>query len=281
MTALAAPACDTTSASKHAAADAAPADASDAIDASDATREPANRPGFCESDDEDSVRDVFCADAPPEVRSLSDLQKRLQLDPASKDPGAPYVGAPISDNPHSAQRPIAVLSHSTSLSGRLVSPINPRVIILGTHTIMAFSRGLQRVELIAFSRKRPSDLNFYLVSFEQACNQHEGGCNAGELYTDRVESSWTSVSIQDDEELENTPLDCRVCHQRARETPQLLMRELEGPWTHFFLPADLGKGLQGVTGSELMSDFVAAKGAEIYANYDLTTIPLTSPFLMQ
>jgi hypothetical protein len=63
----------------------------------------------------------------------------------------------------------AVLGHSTALGGRFVSPINPRVIVMGVGTFLVFARGTQRVELMSRSRD-DGRFNFYLIDFEQACN---------------------------------------------------------------------------------------------------------------
>ena len=101
--------------------------------------------------------------------------------------------------------------------------------------MMAFQRGVQKVELIARDRGRDSR-NFYLIAFEQACNRSDAGCGPGDLYTPAVETDWLEVSVVDDEDLANTPSDCRQCHQRGRDVPTLLMRELNNPWTHFFQP---------------------------------------------
>jgi hypothetical protein len=238
------------------------------------------QPGFCAHEDEDGVRDVFCDDTLPKITGLSDLQALLEVDPHATNPDAPYAGDPLTDNPFSAAGRVAMMSHSTSLPGHVVSPINPRVLILGTKTIMAFVRGVQRIELISPSRVTHT-FNFYLVSFEQACNETEGGCGPGDLYTPRLESDWLHVRINDGEELKNTPLDCRQCHQRASENPVLLMRELESPWTHFFFPSGITDPLPGTGGSDLMEDFLAAKGDEIYGGYDLSTIASITPFLLQ
>jgi hypothetical protein len=255
---------------------AAEADASADAEAAVRTLDPA---GFCTRDDADEVRDVFCAERAP-ITSLSELQRALNVYPHAPNPRAPYVGDPMLDNPHAAVSSVLVMSHSTSLSGQLVSPINPRVLILSENTIMAFSRGVQRVELISLSRTT-NQLNFYMLSFEQACNASEAGCTPGDLYTPQIETDWTGLSVRDAEELKNTPLDCRQCHQRNSSEPSLLMRELEGPWTHFFLPADLEQAPQGVSGSDLMRDYLAAKGDELYAGYELSTISSVLPFVFQ
>ena len=175
------------------------------------------------------------------------------------------------------------MGHSTALSGHLVSPINPRAIILGNSTVMTFQRGVQQVELATFARDR-SALNFFLLTFKQACNERPEGCRPGDLYTPRIESDWTSVEIRDDEELKNTPLDCRQCHQRARETPMLLMRELQSPWTHFFEtdPID-GPALRlpGVRGSDLVEDYLRAKGDETYGGIDNAILRQTVGAILQ
>jgi mono/diheme cytochrome c family protein len=52
----------------------------------------------------------------------------------------------------------------------------------------------------------------YFAGCEQACNAD--GCKPGDLFTPRVESDWLRVSVRDAEDLKNTTLDCRQCHQR-------------------------------------------------------------------
>jgi mono/diheme cytochrome c family protein len=103
------------------------------------------------------------------------------------------------------------------------------------------------------------------------------------LYTEQVESDWTQVAIRDDEELKNTAFDCRQCHARARAHNGLLMRELEKPWTHFFLPnvkVDPA-GLPGVSGLDLTRDFVRAHGDETYANVPAPVMQQCSPPFLQ
>jgi cytochrome c553 len=157
-----------------------------------------------------------------------------------------------------------MLGHSTALSGKLVSPLNPRVFIIRAGTILAFHRGVQQVEIA--TRDRNTDgLNFFLITFEQSCNKAPSGCSPGDLYTPRIESDWTSVRIEDDEDLKNTPSDCRQCHQRGQDAPLLLMRERDEPWTHFFLPDQENISTPPEpTGSDLMRAYLAAKGDETY-----------------
>jgi hypothetical protein len=221
------------------------------------------RLALCARPGEDAVRDVFCADTPPVVTSLRELQERLALDVLP----AALTEAQRAQLSESTVLDSAVfMGLSTALSGALVSPINPRVILLGGNTFMAFQRGVQHVELVSFDRVQ-STLNFFLLSFEQACNQREHGCSPGDLFTPRIEADWLRVVLEDDEDLKNTPFDCRQCHQRGSDRAVLLMRELRGPWLHFFNPArDAGGGdANAYVNSPLVADYIRAKGNETYA----------------
>lgn len=242
------------------------------------------RPAFCARPGDDRVRDVFCGAKQPAVTSLRALQDLMQVNPASS-------GDDVHDDARSdpfASVPVAVLlAHSTALSGRLVSPINPRAIVLGREVILTFQRGTQQVELASVARGRGTH-NFYLLTFSQACNGRAEGCLPGDLYTPRIERDWTAIEVRDDEDLKNTPFDCRQCHQRGREEPVLLMRELQSPWTHFFerdtrgdAPEDPATQMPGVRGRDLLGDYERAKGDEPYAELALPTIRATIGLLLQ
>jgi hypothetical protein len=235
------------------------------------------RPAFCARDAiADRVRDVFCTDTLPEIHSLYELQTLLRIDPPR--PGEP----PNLLDPYGSKFVIA-LGHSTALAGRLVSPINPRVIVLGEQVITAFQRGVQQLEIVARYADRIA-YNFYLLTFEQACNASESGCGNGDLFTPRIESDWTRIEIRDDEELKNSVADCRQCHQRARPDNLLLMRELKAPWAHFFEPApqgDIGITLPGPRNSDLMLDYLQAKGDELYGSAAVQDIPPTAASVLQ
>lgn len=228
------------------------------------------RPGFCArtNADRDVVHDLFCADKAPAIRSLNDLQVALKL-------------APSASNDSETVYPM-LLGHSTALFGRLVSPLNPRAIVLNDDVVIAFQRGTQHVELIS-SVLDPSKSHFYLLSFQQACNAQSAGCTPGDLYTPRLESDWTSASIYDDEELKNTPADCRQCHQRGLAAPMLLMRELERPWTHFFDSplTDAATPQPGVRGSDLLQDFLDARGDELYAGINAMMFDPSFAFILE
>jgi cytochrome c553 len=235
------------------------------------------RPALCARDRADAVRDVFCAAEPPRVGSLAELLQLLHLAPGPLDRSdldrfAMYDSEPI----------FALLGHSTALSGHLVSTLNPRIIILGESALAAFQRGVQKAEVIAVARDT-GHLHFYLFQFEQACNRSAAGCSPGDLFTPRIERDWLSLTIQDDDDLENTPNDCRQCHQRARTEPKLLMRELNNPWTHFFQPPPLPDQALSVEvqGSDLLHDYVEAKGDELYAGYAVRTVSVVSPAILE
>jgi hypothetical protein len=242
------------------------------------------QPAFCKRDGagEDAVRDVFCVDPQPVLRGLTDLQVLIGHRVAMSDVPPPVEPPAQNELAYQATQAaaVAVLGHSTALSGHLVSPINPRVIATSSTTFMAFQRGVQQIELIARARDVDA-LNFYLLSFTQACNERREGCSPGDLYTPRIESDWVEVQIRDGEDLKNTPQDCRTCHDRKGEGPQLLMRELEAPWTHFMLPPGFESPTPVPNGSDLMGEYVKAKDREPYAGFSMHGISTVSPFMLE
>lgn len=261
-----------------------------ALDAAVDTAEPAAtnvppnyaRPSFCERERADAIRDVFCREQPPPVRNLRELQDLIEVNPLPRgeDEATTLV---TSLSPYSIVNVVVFLGHSTSLGGRLVSPINPRALLFGPDNIMAFQRGVQKIELATLDRES-GDFNFYLVSFTQACNEREGGCSAGDLYTARIERDWAEVQLDDDEDLKNSPLDCRQCHQRGRPQRELLMRELKAPWTHFFEPDPEGAPeveLPRPRGIDLVRDFLSAKGDEPYAGIPTDVVRHTIGLVLQ
>jgi hypothetical protein len=196
------------------------------------------------------VAKSFCVEG-KRPTSLYDLQQQLGLTPNNGSTG------------------FALTGHSSSLVGRFVSAINPRAILFapanggagGTTSFvtMGFARGEQLVELIT-SNPEDSTFDFFLVAFKQDCNSRPAGCNFGELLTPAVEDKWTSVTLYQDEDLKNTTLDCRQCHQPGGPgtNKKLLMQELQNPWAHWMRTA----GASNV----LLNDYTAAHGStETYA----------------
>ena len=230
-------------------------------------------PSLCQREvgSSDLVRERFCGETPLTVTGLHELRLQLRSDQLQQVP------------PELTVFPL-LLGHSTALSGRHVSSINPRAIFLNVGgPQMTFTRGVQQVEISTLSFDQRTR-RFYLLSFRQACNDAAGGCKTSDLYTARVERDWLSVELEDDEELKNTSSDCRQCHQRARAQATLLMRELVPPWTHFFEPVSQEEGLRllpGVLNTALTRDFIAAHGDEPYAGVDLATLLPANGSLLQ
>jgi hypothetical protein len=239
-----------------------------------------SRPAFCDRPGDDAVRDIFCAETAPSIRRLEDFQNLFEVNPRGRDPNDPPDAFAEALYFSPIEGDMAVLSHSTALAGHLISPINPRWIALGAKVILAYQRGVQRLELASRDRKT-YQFSFYLLTFEQACNARDTGCSPGDLYTDKIERDWSNVRIQEAEDLKNTAFDCRQCHQRGRDTPSLLMRELQSPWTHFMFPVDTSNSLPGTGANELMEDYVEAKGDELYGGLDLSAISPLSAFRLE
>jgi hypothetical protein len=235
-------------------------------------------PALCSRPGADKVHDVFCAASAPAITGLVDLQQALGLTFPSYDAGTDNVS--IGYGGVGSVR-VVLLAHSTALSGDVVSPLNPRAIMIADTTFIAFNRGVQQVELASLDRTR-GRMNLYLVGFDQACNGASRGCSPGDLFTPRIESNWTSVTVRDDEDLKNTPSDCRQCHQRNRDTSALLMRELDGPWTHYFGPdqedtADIPEP----SGTALLRDYLGAKGDEPYGGVPSAILRRTIGFTLE
>jgi hypothetical protein len=203
----------------------------------------------CERRGDDLVRDVFCGEDRAEITSMSELHAALGLEVGK--PGG--VAGP------------AVAGHSTSLSVRSVSAINPRVIVVQLEAppfellALAFTRGEQFSEIVVRDRE-DGELRFYLIGFRQACNETARGCLPGDLLTPAVERDWREVTLYAEQDLANTVLDCAPCHQPSGpDTPELIrMHELETPWTHWFFRSSEG-------GRALLADYFAARGDEPYA----------------
>jgi mono/diheme cytochrome c family protein len=221
----------------------------------------------CDSGQEDLVHRVFCAEDRPEINNLHDLQLALGLDPAVL---GGFSGS-------------ALTGHSTSLSKRSISAINPRVIMFRMvvdlldegrapveFVTLAFNRGEQFAELAIMNAER--EYHFYVVKFQQECNERPDGCLPGELLTESIEHNWRNVTLYDEKALQNTILDCATCHQPdGPDTPRMLrMQEFDDPWTHWFFSSTSG-------GRALVEDYTAAKGDESVAGLPREDIGAVSP----
>jgi cytochrome c5 len=229
---------------------------------------------LCARGHDDPVSERLCAR--PRIESLADLQRAVGV----------AIADPSRGNGEGGNASFALLGHSTSISGRLVSAINPRAFLFTSPSsiarvrgpgkkdpgfvAMGFTRGEQLVELVARDRET-SELRFFLVRFEQACNA-AGGCTNHDLFSPAIESSWKGVTVYEDQDLRNTVLDCRVCHQPGGPgAPKMLrMQELQEPWTHFFRAVDEGK--------EIIADYFRAHDyKESYASIPAFIVAHSQP----
>ena len=177
----------------------------------------------------DPVARALCASPLPTVRGLLDLYRALHLETFPE------------------QRLRSATTHSVGLSGRIVSAINPRVFVFSNFALpaaheevldpdhiaaVAFARGEQIVELVGYD-PLARDFNFYLLKFQQACNQTR--CAPADLLTAKIETEWTGWTLYADRDLEDTSLDCLSCHRPdgASAPKRLLMRQLSVPWMHW------------------------------------------------
>ena len=233
----------------------------------------------CARPGSDVVRDALCGEQGAPT-SLTELQARLGVD-------AEHIGG-VNAVKTGEMRGISVTAHSTALSKRSVSAINPRVVAvhigftpnnqigvqrdLATRMFaLAFTRGEQSVEMVASDRAERR-FNFYVVGFRQSCNDQPDGCKPGDLLTESIESNWTEASLYDEVDLANTVLDCATCHQPdGPGTPKLLrMQELDSPWTHWLSPSTEG-------GKVLLEDYMRAHADETYAGMPASLFERTDP----
>jgi len=132
---------------------------------------------------------------------------------------------------------------STGVGLRSVTPLNPRAILMredpaaqiGPIEVLSFARGEPMVELIGEDQAADT-LRFFLVKFHPACESAIGGCSPGDLLTPDVEENWTGYTIDDEDALANTVLDCNTCHQTGGPGTHkiMLMQELTPSWEHWF-----------------------------------------------
>ena len=222
------------------------------------------REQLCARGNRDSVTDLFCGSSAPGFTGLDELRRALGL----------------SIEVDKLDRGFVLSGHSTSLVHRSVSAINPRIIFVRVNpdlrdvTAMAFARGEQFSEVVVRNRTNGA-LQFYLLKFTQPCNASSEGCLPGDLLTPETESGWTSLDVYGEEDLENTPLDCRVCHQAQGPGTRKIMRmqELQAPWNHWFYRLSEG-------GRALLEDYYAAKGDEPFVGVEAQAISRSQPGLL-
>lgn len=203
-----------------------------------------------------AVTSMLCRDEVA-VTSIDELLAALGIDFKRRD-GAATNGS--NGNPG-----FALLGHSTSLVARNVSAINPRAFVFTAppgrptpmpgYVVVGFARGEPFVEIAAHSPKA-GKLTLYLLAFDIDCEANHD-CKNAELFTPAIEKNWRGFTVYDDEDLKNSLLDCRHCHQPNGPSSKMMLRmqELQSPWTHWFR-SDLPGGLT------LTQDFLRAHGKE-------------------
>jgi mono/diheme cytochrome c family protein len=233
---------------------------------------------LCSRPGQDKVRAVFCGPNPPKITSLVDLQRSLGL--GIVDPTRTGRG----QNGSGGNAAFTFTAGSSSLVAKFTSAINPRLIMFTPPTgnfipdlvALGFVRGEQFAEVIARD-PGSGNLNFFLVTFEQDCNEKPKDCDHAHLLTADVESNWRKLTIYEDTDLVNTIFDCKQCHQPGGEgTPKILrMQELRNPWTHFFRNNNDG-------GRALLADFEAAHGTDqAYAGIPGPMIAASEPLALE
>lgn len=223
----------------------------------------------CARGQRDAVTRALCGTAGKRPASIVELQDALGLGFEDRTDKGQNGG---NGNPA-----FAILGHSSSLVARSVSAINPRVFVFSPppgrpqripgYVVMGFARGEPFVE-IAAEDAQSRKLTFYLFRFELPCETSHA-CTPADLLTASVEKGWTGFSLYDDEDLKNTLVDCRHCHQPGGPgtRPMLRMQELRDPWTHWFHNDRAG-------GRALLADFQKAHGdKEDYGGIPAAIIP--------
>lgn len=197
----------------------------------------------------DPISEFFCRVPPVSPTSMVELLSALAIEPSTTSQVQGY----------------AITAHSTALSKRFVSSINPRVVYARVQDgdvpplSVAFTRGEPFVEAVAVDPERGS-LEFYIIAFTLPCHGTDIGCGPANLLTPVTEAGWVDVDVYHERDLDNTTLDCAVCHQpQGPSAPKLLrMQELENTWTHWLFSHSQG-------GQTLTLDFMAAHGGEHFA----------------
>ena len=175
-----------------------------------------------------AVTSMLCKDGKT-LTGIADLQQALGLAFAKTDASG--------TNGSNGNPGFALLANSTALNARDVSAINPRAFVFSPppgqpvaipgFVVMGFVRGEPYIEIAAQSPKAGNKLSFYLLKFDLACGSN---CANGDLLTPSTEKNWQSYTVYDDEDLKNTLMDCRHCHQPdASGAKTLRMQELADP----------------------------------------------------
>ena len=213
---------------------------------------------LCQNAGNDRFTQTFCGNNPPTITSLRDLHQALGVDNANNS---------------------ACTTNSVSLVKTETSVLNPRCINFSANgdDVEATAVGYLRAELTfaeVVSRDPVSgELRFFLVDFDLPCELGQNNCTNADYYSESAESNWAQVSFYEDNKLENTILDCTMCHQPGGPNSQKLLRmaETDNSWTHWFRD-------NRDCGQELLADFQAAHAGETrYAGLTLNQVENSDP----
>ena len=227
---------------------------------------PAQTDRVCARGNQDPVARRLCAEPRIVLRSLEDLQRVFW--PAGRTFGDNYA--------------VGLTYHSQALGGRLVSAVNPALITLSlepytsgddarlpqsaTDLAIAFTRGDQMVEMLGVDVPNQR-LNFYLLAYGHACRA-AGDCTASDVLGPRIERDWTSWTLYQAEDIEDTPLSCLSCHQSdGPGTPRhFLMRQFSLPWLHWGESSVAITTTRCADGTRLALSQVPTSGATLVPN---------------
>ena len=224
----------------------------------------------CARGNQDPVARRLCAEPRAPLRSLEELERVFW--PTGRTFGDNYA--------------VGLTYHSQALGARLVSAVNPAVILLSlepytsgddaalpqsaTDLAIAFTRGEQMVEMLGVDVPNQR-LNFYLLAYGHACRA-AGDCTASDVLGPRIERDWTSWTLYQAEDIEDTPLSCLSCHQSGGPgTPRrFLMRQFLLPWIHWGESSDAITTTRCPDGSRLALSQVPTSGATLVPNLGST-----------
>jgi cytochrome c553 len=177
----------------------------------------------CNRGARDPIAMGICAAPAEEIRGLATLYPRIGI---STEPG------PITS--------ISIATASSGLTTRTTSLLRPRLfattLVEGGNpkapiAMVAFSRGDRLIEMAGYD-EQSKEINFYLLSYELACNAN---CSSQQLFGASSESAWTSWTLYGEQDLQDTPLDCLTCHRPDGDSgrKRFLMRDIASPWLHW------------------------------------------------
>jgi hypothetical protein len=118
---------------------------------------------------------------------------------------------------------------------------------------ISFTRGDQLVELMGVDIPNQR-LNFYLLAFGHACRLSDSGCTATDLLGSRAERDWSSWTLYQADDIEDTGLSCFSCHQsEGADTPKhFLMRQNPFSWLHWGKVDESSRALGCPGGSRIL-----------------------------